>query len=259
MSSQYVDDQSLLSLLDDIAQTIKDAKGRFPGSSYAAIDRDYLLDLVYSARESAPEELAQAEELLEKAAAKKERAAKEAEGLIADAHAQAKEIVAEAREQASRLVAQDALTVAATEQARRIVDEAKSQAAKLRRGADDYSDQTLANVAAKIDYVESSFNDVLYEVKDQLSVVLEQINGGRSLIAERAEESQGLRTSVREEDTVDDEAEVFSPIFHPFGETDTDKGNGDGHSQRVVPPVPADDVPTPFLADSPPESVDEDE
>ncbi|MBR6459989.1 MAG: hypothetical protein IKS49_07585 [Actinomycetaceae bacterium] len=256
--SQYVDDQSLLSLLDDIAQNIKDAKGRFPGSSYAAVDRDYLLDLVYSARETAPEELAHAEELLDQAVEKKERASKEAEGVIAEAREQAEEIIREAREQASRLVAQDALTVAATEQARRIVDEAKSQAAKLRRGADDYSDQTLADVAAKIDYVENSFNDVLYEVKDQLGLVLEQIQSGRSLIAERSEESQGLRAAAHDDDTPDDEAADFNPVFPPFGEADVDADLSDDDAPSPT-SMTADNVPTPFLADSAAELADEDE
>lgn len=256
--SQYVDDQSLLSLLDDIAQTIKEAKGRFPGSSYAAIDRDYLLDLVYSARESAPEELARAEELLDAAVEKKEKASKEAEDIVAEAHLQAEEIVREAREQASRLVAQDALTVAATEQARRIVDEAKSQAAKLRRGADDYSDQTLADVADKIDYVENSFNDLLYEVKEQFSVVLEQIQSGRSLIAQRAEESQGLRAAAHEDDTPGEGAEAFDPVFPPFGEADVD---ADCSVEDAPSPtaILGDDVPTPYLADSAPELANEDE
>lgn len=255
--SQYVDDQSLLSLLDDIAQTIKDAKGRFPGSSYAAVDRDYLLDLVYSARESAPEELAQAEELLEKAVVTKERAGKEAEGILAEAHAQAKEIVAEAREQASRLVAQDALTVAATEQARRIVDEAKNQASKMRRGADDYSDQTLAELEAKINHVDNSFNDLLFEVKDQLNLVLEQIQSGRFHIAERVEKSQGLRAPANDgEDSEDSTA--FNPVFPPLEDT----GLGAEHSDEDAPSptaLPADDIPTPYIADSAPENAAEDE
>lgn len=253
--SNYVDDQSLLSLLDDIAQNIKEAKGRFPGSSYAAVDRDYLLDLVYSARESAPEELVQAEELLEKAAAKKEEAVKEAHAIVAEGKKQAEEIVREAREQASRLVAQDALTIAATEQAKRIVDEAKTQAAKLRRGADDYSDQTLADVAAKIEYVENSFNDVLYEVKDQLGLVLEQVQSGRSLIAQRTEQSQGLRADLDTAQGSDEDDEYAVDL----SEEDNMAEQGDDAVNGLADSLPADDVPTPYFADSASELIDEDE
>ena len=257
--SQYVDDQSLLSLLDDIAQTIKDAKGRFPGSSYAAVDRDYLLDLVYSARETAPEELAQAEELLEQAVEKNERAVKKARDVVAQAEAQAEEIIREAREQASRLVAQDALTIAATEQARRIVDEAKTQAAKLRRGADEYSDQTLADVAAKIDYVENSLSDVLYEVKDQFGLVLEQVNSGRSHIAQRAEQSQGLRVEQGEGHSASGDDVFDTPVHFEPVEADGDEGQAQVVVNDSVDSLPADNVPTPFLADSAPELADEDE
>lgn len=257
--SQYVDDQSLLSLLDDIAQTIKDAKGRFPGSSYAAVDRDYLLDLVYSARETAPEELAQAEELLEAAAEKKERASEKAKRIIDEARNQADEIVREAREQASRLVAQDALTIAATEQARRIVDEAKTQAAKLRRGADEYSDQALADVAAKIDYVENSLNDVLYEVKDQLGLVLEQVNSGRSHIAQRTEKFQGLRVEQNDSHNVEGDDTSATPFSSESVETDVHEEQTRVTVNDSIDSLPADNVPTPYLADSPSEIVDEDE
>ena len=76
-------DQSLISLLDEIAQTLKEAKSRFPGSTMVAVNRDFILDLVYSAREAVPDQLSRADELLAEAEDAKNGAHQEADDIRA--------------------------------------------------------------------------------------------------------------------------------------------------------------------------------
>lgn len=224
--SEY-DDQSLISLLDDIADSLKEAKSRFPGSTMAAVNRDFLLDLVYSARDIVPDQLSRADELLAEAESVRAGADGEAEKIRDNAHKEAEGIITEAREQASRLVAKDAVTIAAKAEAARIVDDAKSQAEKLRRGADEYSDSTLAKLEQDISSVDGAIADVLSTLRSGFDAIAEQIGSGRSVIAERA----GQRGQLR-----------------PTGD-DAQQMSEDGEEVTIVGPIP------PELADSPAEAA----
>lgn len=82
--------------------------------------------------------------------------------------------MAEAREQASRLVAQDSITVSAKSQSTKIIDEAKSRAAKIKRGADKYSADTLSSLAEQ-----------LQGVQEYLAQIQAQIAAGQEMLAER--------------------------------------------------------------------------
>lgn len=213
--SEY-DDQSLISLLDDIAQNLKDAKSRFFGSTSVVVNRDYLLDLVYSAREIVPDQLSQADEILAKAGEVKDEAEADAEDIREKARGDAEGIIAEAREQASRLVAKDAVTIAAKAEASRIVDAAKAHAEKLRRGADDYSDQTLAKLEQDVSSVDGAIADVLATLRSRFDAISEQIDSGRAVIAERSEQRTGLRPSSSafgaKEDAGDEEVTLVGPV-----------------------------------------------
>ena len=202
------DDQSLISLLDDIAQNLKDAKGRLFDATSVVVNRDYLLDLVYSAREIVPEQLSHADEILARAHEVKVAAEADAEEIRQKAHAEAEGIIAEAREQASRLVAADTVTIAAKAEASRIVDAAKAQADKLRLGADDYSDQTLAKLEEDVASVDGAIADVLATLRSGFDAIAEQIGSGRAVIAERTAQRAGLRPSSSSFATQEEAEEV---------------------------------------------------
>ena len=191
--SRIDEEQSIISILDDVAQALKEAKSRFPGSTMAAVDRDYLLDLVYSARDLVPDQLARADELLDEAEEEKAAAHTESDDIIRRAQEDAEGIVREAREQASRLVSKDAITVGAKAEAQRIVDEARQQAEKLSQGADDYCDGKLGDLQEKVVRVEDALAEVVDSVKDELDNLLEQVDAGRSVIAERSSMKQSER------------------------------------------------------------------
>lgn len=160
---------SLLEILDELIDVVENAKS-YPMSASVKINKDEVLDLLVTARKIVPDQIVAADSVLTNAANVSEDARAEAEQIINQAHEDADTIVAQAREQASRLVSQDAVTIAAKSQATRIVDEAKSTSDRLRRGADDYSEKALAELSAR------------------LGSLLDQVEAGRDLLANRMQE-----------------------------------------------------------------------
>ncbi|VEI14035.1 hypothetical protein [Trueperella bialowiezensis] len=161
--------ESLLEILDELLEIVENAKS-LPMSASVMVNRSQLSDLLKTAREIVPDQIVEADSVLQEAGAVSENARHEAEKIVESARHEAESIIAEAREQASRLVAQDQVTIAAKSQATRILDEAKSKADSLRRGADDYAATTLADLS------------------DELNHLLDQIEAGRAHLATKEEE-----------------------------------------------------------------------
>ena len=210
------DDQSLISLLDEIAQTVKDSKSRWPGSTMVALNRDFLLDLVYSARETVPDQLSRADEILADAEDIRRQADEEAASILATARRDAESVLAQAREEAARLVSADTVTIAAKAEAATIVDEAKTHADRLRRGADEYSDRILESLQGDFANVDDAITDVLSEMRSRFDAVMEEIARGRAVLAERSESKGGLRPGESGGgsawDEEEDEVTIVGPV-----------------------------------------------
>ncbi|WP_124053860.1 hypothetical protein [Arcanobacterium ihumii] len=178
MTSHDIDETgaSLLEILEEITEIVENAKS-MPLSASVLINRSEVLDLLQTARDIVPAQIVAADSVLQDAAAVSNEARDRAEDITSQANQEADQILAEAREQASRLVSQDSITIAAKSQSARILDEAKSRADRVKRGADDYSDAALENLAQE-----------LVTIQNEIDSIQHQIAAGRGVIADRRDD-----------------------------------------------------------------------
>ena len=168
---------SLLEILDELTDRIQNAKA-MPLSASVLVNQSELLDLLETARAIVPQQIVDADSVLQDASAVTIQARSDADAIVAEARRKAESIVAEAKAHAEQLVAKDSITVAAQREGAKIVDEATQKASKVKRGADQYSDSALEKLARH-----------LGEVQDQIDSIQEQISAGRSVLAQRANQS----------------------------------------------------------------------
>lgn len=154
---------SLVAILDELGELVGDARA-MPMSASAIINRAQVLELIDSAKDVLPSQIARADRVVADADAVHERARSEAEEIVERAHARAEELISE-----QRVVAE------ANARAERIVAQAEETADKLAADADDYCDRQLAQ----------------FEI--DLNAVTAQVAAGRARLEERAR-TRGFRT-----------------------------------------------------------------
>ncbi|MDO4242663.1 MAG: ATPase [Actinomyces sp.] len=147
--------EDLLRILDEIDSLVVSARS-MPMSASAIVNRDEVLDLVERARRAVPTAVRRAEKIVA-----------EADAVLAQGRAEAERIVERAHEEADRLVAGENVVRLANDRADVIISAAEDKAADLRRGADGYSDRTLAALEA------------------ELGRITEQVHAGRQVLADR--------------------------------------------------------------------------
>jgi cell division septum initiation protein DivIVA len=132
---------------------------RVPFTTNAVIDEDTFIDIVEQMHIAIPNEIRQAQQIVQQ----KER-------ILAQAREEAERIVDQAREQSERLVADTDIVARARERAREIINEAEQDADDVCAGADEYATEVLARI------------------RDELEVYLRQVDNGlkRLNAAERA-------------------------------------------------------------------------
>lgn len=183
--------ESLIAVLDELIELVSNAPTTVM-SAAIKVNRSEILDLLATARDLVPDQIVRADGLLAEADGFTHEAQLRASRIITQAHSDAEDTIAEAREQASRLVSQDAITIAAKARAHRIIDDAKSQADKLRRGANEYSDNTLFALQNKVSEAGSEIDSLTSVVHERIDVMLSQIIAGRNVIAERDENTDAV-------------------------------------------------------------------
>src|SRR5699024_6504910 len=114
-------DASLVRLLNELSEVITGARA-MPLSASALINRAEVLDLISSAREVLPGELAEADKIRS-----------DARGILARAHAEAE-----------ALVDNEQVVVEANRRAAELIAEGEARAEQLARDTDDYCDRKLA-------------------------------------------------------------------------------------------------------------------
>lgn len=152
---------SLVAILDELSTLIDNARS-MPMSASAIVNRAEVSELVASAKEVLPGQIARADEVVADADAVLQRARGEAEDIVESAHRRAEELISE-----QHVVAQ------AHSKARAIVAEARLEAERLARDADDYCDRQLAT----------------FEV--DLNAIAAQVTAGRARLEERSRGRDG--------------------------------------------------------------------
>ena len=113
---------------------VEEARG-VPLSASCVVHRSEMLEILDGARESLPQDLFRAEEIL----AKKD-------SLMEEGRASSEQMIASAREEVARMIEQTAIVQAARDEAQRILDDARAQAADERAEVESYIDGRLATL-----------------------------------------------------------------------------------------------------------------
>ena len=183
---------SLLEILEELTDRVQHAKS-MPLSASVLVNQSEMLDLLETAQSIVPQQIVDADSVLQDASAVTNKARSSADSIladarnsadsiVADARREAEEIIAQAKAKAAQLVAKDAITITAQREAAAIADEAHQKANRIKQGADKYSDSTLEQLASG-----------LGNVQDQIAAMQEQIAAGREVLAGRAEHGREAR------------------------------------------------------------------
>jgi len=133
-------------LLDMIDDMVQDARGVPLASERCIVERDRLLDLVDELRQSLPEDLKTARDIV-----------KQRKGMLNSGRREAEAIRRAAEEEARHMVSESEIVVAARRKAKEIVGNAEVQARELRRVANEYCEDTLKRTE---EAVSASLNEV---------------------------------------------------------------------------------------------------
>ncbi|MDQ7029663.1 MAG: hypothetical protein Q9O62_07740 [Ardenticatenia bacterium] len=144
---------------------------RVPFTSSAVIDEEAFLDVVDQMRIAIPNEIREAQRILQ-----------ERERILADARQEAERIVAEARLKAQQMVEEQAILEQARQRARQIEVEAARAAEEVRRGADQYALEVLEGLQAEL-------HRILRTVENGMNTLKEQ-RGGQARRVEAARRRQ---------------------------------------------------------------------
>ncbi|HBX77183.1 MAG TPA: hypothetical protein DEG43_06035 [Acidimicrobiaceae bacterium] len=125
--------------LRELIEIVETAKS-MPMSGSAMVNRDEVLDILDEIVAHLPEELRAARWLLKERDEVRAKAAREAEGIIADAKSRVAQMVQE----------REIVKVAAL-RAEQITEDAEADARQMRREAEDYCDQKLASFEVVLD------------------------------------------------------------------------------------------------------------
>ena len=113
---------------------VEEARG-VPLSASCVVHRSEMLEILDGARESLPQDLFRAEDIL----AKKDL-------LMEEGRSSSEQMIASAREEVARMIEQTAIVQAARDEAQRILDDARALAADERAEVESYIDGRLATL-----------------------------------------------------------------------------------------------------------------
>ena len=136
----------LIELLDQLTQTVRQAKG-IPFSDNCIVDREDVLYWITQIRENLPEEIHQARWLLE-----------QNRQVVASARQKAESILRETEQRSAIMINEHEITLRAREMAQITIEQANQAAWQMRVASTDYARQRLTEV-------ENQLTEVLVKVQ----------------------------------------------------------------------------------------------
>jgi cell division septum initiation protein DivIVA len=133
-----------------------------PGTSRCMVDEAELQDILESIRENIPEQIRQADKVMQ-----------EHDQLLSQAKAEAERAIAAAQSQALELVQEQALFKTAEREARRIIEEANQQAQEIRARADEYAVGSLEALERQMVNTLGTVRNGISSLRDQASAASE--------------------------------------------------------------------------------------
>ncbi|MDF7664344.1 cell division protein [Bifidobacterium sp. ESL0763] len=154
-------------IIDQLSETVEDAKASIFTPNTVRLDRDELTDQLDQLKTMLPVQLERASSLMRESERRLENAQAEADAIAADAKNQATQIVQDARAQAEFLADHERVTDLAHQKADAIIEAAQVKATKLTQGANAYC------------------ADVMKSLKEQLATYGRDVDAGIKVIDER--------------------------------------------------------------------------
>ena len=136
---------------------------RVPMSAKTMIDEDEFLDIVDQMRIAFPEEIKQAKKIVQ-----------ERDHIIAQVQEEAKHMIEMAKEDAARLTNEHAVAKSAQQQAAQIEQKAQADASAREKGADEYAQQVLQDLHARLAQFSQQIAQMQSQVYNGLNVLQEQ-------------------------------------------------------------------------------------
>jgi cell division septum initiation protein DivIVA len=189
----------IASRLKQLEDLVAEAKG-MPLSSSVLLNRDEVLEVIQSVRDSLPEEVKQARWVV-----------KDREELLAKARKDAEGVIQQALEEQGRLASKEEVVKRARQEADALLGEAREEARHIRLEAEDYIDAQLAAFEAAVGKVREDLLRATEDVEglqDRLTKVTEQIQTGRQRLRGGTIAQEELTAEVPEEPVPVEEQEV---------------------------------------------------
>lgn len=162
---------SIENYLAQIEDILEDSKN-VPFSGKVAVDRDAIYDIIDELRLHFPDEIKEAQKIIENREKYLRDAEKRANIIIDEAHAEAEEIIKDAEGKAVRITSEHEIYKRAVQEGEVLLEEAKQDAKNLRLNAMDYADEVLAkseqaikvtleNITGQTQSTQAYFNQML--------------------------------------------------------------------------------------------------
>ena len=162
--------ESLLGYIEELEDLLENGKANVL-SKRISVDRDKIYEILSEIRLNLPNEMRQAQRIVD-----------DHERIIEEAKSKAMTVIREAEIQAAELINEHAVTKAAEEQAREIMDEAKKQARDMRVSAYTYADEILATVEDAVRGTLNDFNKRSHDTEGYLGNILEVLYENRQVL-----------------------------------------------------------------------------
>ncbi len=147
----------ILHLVDRLEELFNVSRS-VPFTHSVIVDEDRMLDIIDQMRVTIPDEIKKAQQLL----AQRDR-------MLAQAQEEANRTLAIAREKGEKIIEQDAVVEAAKERSASIIAQAERESENIRKDADSYTLQTLADLELELERV-------LGQVRNGVRALQEELN-----------------------------------------------------------------------------------
>lgn len=133
-----MDIESIMEVLDELEETVENGR-KTPFSNRVSLDKEDMLSLIEDMRNRLPNEIKQAQWVIE-----------ERNKILIDAQREADQIMKNAEERLVRMIDENEVTKRAYDQAAVIIESAKKTAKEMRLGAVEYSEGILADIETRL-------------------------------------------------------------------------------------------------------------
>lgn len=169
---------SIENYLAQIEDILEDSKN-VPFSGKVAVDRDMIYDIIDEMRLHFPEEIKEAQKVMDNREKYVKDAEKRASLIIEEAKKEADNILKDAENKATRLTGEHEIYKRAVQEGETLLEEAKQDAKNLRINAMDYADEILAKSEQAIKLTAENINSQSQSAQAYFNQMLETLYNNR--------------------------------------------------------------------------------